>query len=163
MLSTKAIIAKNIYNGAVTFHIKTILPYIKQLTFEPKHGLSRMNRNVKYLSRFLLYKLTLELTLTRKCRSSRPFSYSWVQLKQQHYSAKKRHPIKHGLSSCIIGKFSFFLSYMHCRFHQARLLLCCWSFHLPCVPSSFFMWHHHHVVHQLVSRILHVISKSGTA
>ena len=69
---------------------------------------SRMNINVKYLSRFLLYKLTLELTLTRKRRSSRPFSYFWVQLKQQHYSAKKRHPIKHGLSSCIIGKFSFF-------------------------------------------------------
>ena len=70
----------------------------------------RKNTNGKYFSRFSLFKLTLELTLTRKRRSSRPFSYFRVQLKQQHYSAKKRHPIKHGLSSCIIGKFSFFLS-----------------------------------------------------
>ena len=76
----------------------------------------RRNINAKCVSIFLLFTLTLELTLTRKRRSSRPFSYSRVQLKQQHYSAKKRHPIKHGLSSCIIGKFSFFPSYMHCRF-----------------------------------------------
>ena len=123
----------------------------------------RMNINAKYFSRFLLFKLTLELTLTRKRRSSRPFSYFRVQLKQQHYSAKKRHPIKHGLSSCIIGKFSFFSLVHALSFHQAMLLQCCWSFHLPCVPSSFFMWHHHHVVHQPVSRVLHAISKSGTA
>ena len=38
MLDTKAIIAKNTYNGTVPFYIKSILPYIKQLTFEPKHG-----------------------------------------------------------------------------------------------------------------------------
>ena len=110
MLATKAIIAKNTYNGAVPFYIKSILPYIKQLTFEPKHGSVRMNINAKCVSRTLLFTWTLELTLTRKRRSSRPFSYFRVQLKQQHYSAKKRHPIKHGLSSCIIGKFSFFLS-----------------------------------------------------
>ena len=70
----------------------------------------RMNINAECFLRFLLFTLTLELTLTRKRRSSRPFSYFRVQLKQQHYSAKKRHPIKHGLSSCIIGKFSFFSS-----------------------------------------------------
>ena len=109
----------------------------------------RININAKCFSRFLLFRLTLELTLTRKRRSSRPFSYFRVQLKQQHYSAKKRHPIKHGLSSCIIGKFSFFSLVHALSFHQAMLLQCCWSFHLPCcVPSSFFMWHHHHVVHQ---------------
>ena len=76
----------------------------------------RININAKCFSSFFPFALSLELTLTRKRRSSRPFSYFRVQLKQQHYSAKKRHPIKHGLSSCIIGKFSFFLSYMHCRF-----------------------------------------------
>ena len=70
----------------------------------------RININAKCFSSFFPFALSLELTLTRKRRSSRPFSYFRVQLKQQHYSAKKRHPIKHGLSSCIIGKFSFFLS-----------------------------------------------------
>ena len=43
MLATKAIIAKNTYNGAVPFYIKSILPHIKQLTFEPKHGLKIRN------------------------------------------------------------------------------------------------------------------------
>ena len=169
MLATKAIIANITYNGAVSFHIKSILPKIKQMTFEPKHGLStwfavRMNINAECFLRFLLFTLTLELTLTRKRRSSRPFSYFRVQLKQQHYSAKKRHPIKHGLSSCIIGKFSFFfLSHMHCRFTKQCYfnvvghficLVCHLRFLCDIITMSSI---------SQVSRVLHAISKSGTA
>ena len=122
-----------------------------------------MNINAKCFLRFLLFTLTLELTLTRKRRSSRPFSYFRVQLKQQHYSAKKRHPIKHGLSSCIIGKFSFFPS-RTCIFvspSNATSMMLVISFALLCAIFVFYVTSSP-CRPPAILLVWHAISKSGT-
>ena len=124
---------------------------------------SRMNINVKYLSRFLLYKLTLELTLTRKRRSSRPFSYFLSTIKTTTLFRQKETSHKTWLVFLYNREVFFFLSYMHCRFTKQCYfnvvghficLVCHLRFLCDIITMSSI---------SKVSRVLHAISKSGTA
>ena len=101
-----------------------------------------------------------------RCGSAAPkqqFSFFQTQLIQRHYSAKKRQPIKHGLSFCsIIGKFS--LPRVHGHFTKSLYnfpdvilvsIACCAIFVFyvtssPCRPSA------------NLNVVWYAISKSGT-
>ena len=102
--------------------------------------------------------LILILVYTRKY-STKSIFFLEIQLIQRHYSAKKRQPIKHGLSYFIIGKFSLLRAWSFYEASATSLMLvvsiaCCTIFVFyvtlsPCRPSAIFL-------------VWHAISKSGT-